>query len=324
MNNFIIFLKYISMKKILTFFFLIAFTFYIQAQTNLFVPPLPEMSYTAVADKSKFLGDRWSYMESGNNNAPAIICLHGYGGSCNDWRYQLFDLSDTYRVIAWNAPGYMLSDELKTNYPVAKDYADALLDFITALKLEKVYLVGNSFGSRIAQCFAYYYPEKVTKIALVGPSAGKRNISFEERMKTTNFRYDQIKDGGYAFTNKRVEALLASNASPQLIELARSGMRGINANMFMKGVNFILAEDHYPQLIATKVKMPILLIAGTEDKISPIAINADSIHYYLKNSTLEVLYGVGHLPHLEASSFVNDKIRTFLELLNQKRKVNLI
>lgn len=306
------------MKKILTSFSLIAFTFYLQAQTNLFVPPLPEMSYTAVTDKSKFLGDRWSYMESGNKNAPAIICLHGYGGSSNDWRYQLFDLSDTYRVIAWNAPGYMLSDELKTNYPVAKDYADALLDFITALKLDKVYLVGNSFGSRIAQCFAYYYPEKVIKIALVGPSAGKRNISFDERMKTTNFRYDQIKDGGYAFTNKRVEALLASNASPQLIELARSGMRGVNPNMFMKGVNFILAEDHYPQLIATKVTMPLLLIAGTEDKISPIAINADSIHYYLKNSSLEILKGVGHLPHLETPVFVNDKIRNFFGVTKPK------
>ncbi|MBK8807189.1 MAG: alpha/beta fold hydrolase [Bacteroidales bacterium] len=290
-------------------------------QNNLFIPPLPEMSFAPVVDKSKFLGDRWSYMETGNKDAPAIICMHGYGGSSNDWRYQLFDLSDTYRVIAWNAPGYMLSDELKTNYPVAKDYADALLDFITALKLDKVYLVGNSFGSRIAQCFAYYYPEKVIKISLIGPSAGKRNITFEERMKTVNFRYDQIKDGGYAFTNKRVEALLAPNSSSELIELTRSGMRGVNPSMFMKGVNFILAEDHYPQLIATKVTMPMLLVAGTEDKISPIPINADSIHHYLKNSQLEILKGIGHLPHIESPQFVNGKVRAFFGVTKPKSEI---
>lgn len=304
----------IDMRKIIVVPLIFLVSFFSRAQNKLFVPPLPEMSYTSVVDRSKFLGDRWSYMESGTSNAPVIIALHGYGGSSADWRYQLFDLSDTYRVIAWNAPGYMLSDELKTNYPTAKDYADALNDFITALKLEKVYLLGNSFGSRIAQCFAFYYPEKVIKLALVGPSAGKRNISFEERTKTINMRYDQIKDGAYSFANKRVENLLAPNSSAELIELARSSMRGVNPMMFMKGVHFLLAEDHHPGLIAQKVTMPTLLIAGTEDKISPIAINADSIHFYFKNSKLEILNKVGHLPHIESPKKVDSLIRLFFDV----------
>lgn len=313
------------MRKIIILQLIVLFSVLSKGQSNLFVPPLPEMSYVSVTDKSKFLGDRWSYMESGKSNSPVIIALHGYGGSSVDWRYQLFDLSDTYRVIAWNAPGYMLSDELKTNYPTAKDYADALNDFIIALKLEKVYLMGNSFGSRIAQSFAYYYPEKVIKLALVGPSAGKRNISFEERTKTINMRYDQIKDGPFSFANKRVENLLAPNSSPEMIELARSGMRGVNPSMFMKGVNFILAEDHHPELIAQKVTMPTLLIAGTEDKISPILINADSINHYFKKSKLEILNKVGHLPHIESPKKVDSLVRAFFDVKTTKRdnKFNL-
>ncbi|MFN3300511.1 MAG: alpha/beta fold hydrolase [Sediminibacterium sp.] len=283
----------------------------LKAQNNLFVPPLPEMSYASVVDKSKFLGDRWSYMEAGDKNSPVIICMHGYGGSSVDWRYQMFDLSDTYRVIAWNAPGYMLSDELRTNYPYAKDYADALADFMDALKIDKAYLVGNSFGSRVAQVFAYYYPQRVIKMAFAGPSAGKRNLSFEERQKYYNMRYDQIKDGPYAFTNKRVESLLAPNSSQELIELARNGMRGVNASMFMKGVNFMMAEDHYPELIATKAIMPTLIMAGTEDKVSPVATNAQEIAKYYKNYKLEIFQGIGHLPHLEAPNSVNSLIRNF-------------
>lgn len=306
------------MKNITFLLLFILFTFFVKGQSNLFIPPLPEMSYVSVVDKSKFLGDRWSYMESGKASSPVIICMHGYGGSSADWRYQLFDLSDTYRVIAWNAPGYMLTDELKTFYPTAKDYADALNDFILALKLDKVYLVGNSFGTRVAQCFAYYYPEKVIKIALVGPSAGKKNISFEERIRYTNFRYDQIKDGHYAFANKRAENLVASNTSSELIELVRKGMRGVNESMFMKGVFFMLSEDYHPELIAKKVTMPTLLIAGTEDKISPIAINADSIHFYLKNSKLEILKNIGHLPHLEAPQIVNNLVRDFFGIAKTK------
>lgn len=299
------------MKKAVLFFLLCSTVKFAASQTKLFVPPLPEMSYTRVTDTTKFLGDRWSYMEAGPKEAPAIIMMHGYGGSSVDWRYQLHELSQYFRVIAWNAPGYMLSDELKTNYPVAKDYADVLLDFITALQLDQVYLAGNSFGSRIAQAFAFYYPHKVIKMALVGPSAGKRNTPYEERMRYTNFRYGQIKDGPYAFANKRVEALLAPGSSTALIELARKGMRGVNQSMFMKGVHFILAEDHHPQLMATKVTMPTLIIAGTEDKVSPIAINADSIMWYFKNAKLEILKNIGHLPHLEAPEKVNALLLDF-------------
>ena len=308
------------MKKIISIPLFILFSFISKGQSNLFIPPLPEMSYASVVDKSKFLGDRWSYMEAGDKNSPAIICMHGYGGSCVDWRYQLYDLSDTYRVIAWNAPGYMLSDELKTNYPYAKDYADALADFMDALKIDKAYLVGNSFGSRVAQVFAYHYPQRVIKMAFAGPSAGKKNLSFEERQKYYNMRYDQIKDGPYAFTNKRVENLLAPNSPHELIELARNGMRGVNSSMFMKGVNFMMAEDHYPELIATKATMPTLIMAGTEDKVSPVSTNAEQIAKYYKDCKLEIFQGIGHLPHIEAPGRVNKLIREFFGV--QKPKYN--
>ncbi|MCP9765605.1 alpha/beta fold hydrolase [Lacihabitans soyangensis] len=291
------------------------------AQNKLFVPPLPEMSYVSVVDKSKFVGDRWSFMESGAKDAPVIIAMHGYGGSSADWRYQLHDLSDTYRVIAWNAPGYMLSDELKTDYPTCKDYADALADFCNALKLDKVHLLGNSFGSRVSQCFAYHYPERVIKMAFVGPSAGKKNISYEERERYVNMRYDQIKDGAFAFTNKRVEALLAPNTSPELIEIARQGMRGVSPRMFMRGTNFMMAEDHFPEKIATKATMPTLVIAGTEDKVSPITTNAEPISKAFPNVKLEILKGIGHLPHLEAYQQVNKMVREFFGA-NAKAKSN--
>lgn len=300
------------MKKIILTAVFAFFNTLLLAQTPLFIPPLPEMSYAQVVDKSKFNGDRWSYMAAGQDTKPAIICLHGYGGSSADWRYQLHELSNSYRVIAWNAPGYMLSDELKTDYPTCKDYADALADFLNALKLDKVYLLGNSFGSRVSQCFAYHYPERVIKMAFAGPSAGKKNISYEERERYVNMRYDQIKDGPFAFASKRVEALLAPNSSPELIELARKGMRGVSPRMFMRGTNFMMAEDHYPEKIATKATMPVLVMAGTEDKVSPINLNAEPIAKIFQSAQLKILNGIGHLPHLEAYHKVNEIVRAFL------------
>lgn len=278
------------------------------------IPSLPEMSYAKIVDTTKFQGDRWSFMETGSPNAPTIVMMHGLGGSSVDWRYQLNELSDTYHVIAWNAPGYMLSDGLKAEKPSRKDYADALADFLNALKLDKVYLVGNSFGSAVAQCFAYYYPERVIKMSFLGSIAGNNlpTAIIEQQWK---MRKAQVADGGYSFASKRVEALLAPNPSPELVELVRKGMRGVHPKEFLRTVQFmtnILASNEFlPTIVATKVTMPVLLISGTADAITPIALHAEPLHKALPDNKLEILKGVGHLPHLEAPKEVNRMIRDF-------------
>jgi pimeloyl-ACP methyl ester carboxylesterase len=282
----------------------------LKAQNHLFVPPLPEMNFAQMVDRSKFNGDRWSFMEAGDPAKPTIVCMHGLGGSSVDWLYQLNELSENYHVVAWNAPGYMLSDEFKTDNPVCVDFADALADFLNALKIEKVYLLGNSFGSIVAQCFAMNYPDRVLKVILVGPLAGL-NVSQEVKANMIAMRQNQIKDGGYSFTNKRVEALLAPNPSPELVAVVRKGMMGTHPRAFMSSFFFALAEDHALDLVAAKVKSPVLLIAGKEDKITPINLHAEPLQKSLSNARLEILEGVGHLPHIEAPQKVNKLIRDF-------------
>jgi pimeloyl-ACP methyl ester carboxylesterase len=106
--------------------------------------------------------------------ASPLVMLHGVGGNSTDWRLQFAGLSDSFHVVAWNAPGYMLSDGFKLEAPGCRDYAGALADFLDAVKLQRVNIVGNSFGSRVAQCFAIHYPGRIITLTMTGTGIGRR------------------------------------------------------------------------------------------------------------------------------------------------------
>ncbi|MFX8668663.1 alpha/beta fold hydrolase, partial [Acinetobacter baumannii] len=68
------------------------------------------------------IGDKLTgYREAGQGEA--LVLLHGIGGCADSWKHQFETLSRSYRVIAWDAPGYGSSASLDVIRPIARDYA---------------------------------------------------------------------------------------------------------------------------------------------------------------------------------------------------------
>jgi len=71
------------------------------------------------------------------------------------------------------------------------------------------------------------------------------------------------------------------------------------------------AKDHAPPLGAG-LTMPMLMIQGTEDRITPAAANASLLAKAVPQAKLTMIDGGGHLPEVEMPVQVNNFVREFL------------
>jgi pimeloyl-ACP methyl ester carboxylesterase len=106
------------------------------------------------------------YLECGTG-AP-LVSFHGAGGPRIAHAHEL--LAERYRVILFEAPGFGTSPVNERSRSI-QDLAETMTHAITALGLERVNLMGTSFGGRLALWLALQHPERIEKLILVSPAA---------------------------------------------------------------------------------------------------------------------------------------------------------
>ena len=107
---------------------------------------------------------------SGPTDAPPLVLLHGYMATSTMWVPNVADFSKDYRVYAIDVMGQ--SSKSIPGEPVrnAADYVAWLTATLNALRLDRVSLLGQSFGGWLALKYAIAAPERVRKLGLL--SAG--------------------------------------------------------------------------------------------------------------------------------------------------------
>jgi pimeloyl-ACP methyl ester carboxylesterase len=115
---------------------------------------------------------RLSTVEAGDG--PPVLAVHGLGATKGSFVPTVAALSDRFRMIALDLPGFGDSDK-----PIGAPYdpqffASACVELLDALELDRVELVGNSLGGRVALELALQEPDRVGRLALLAPSLAWR------------------------------------------------------------------------------------------------------------------------------------------------------
>ena len=107
---------------------------------------------------------RISYAEQGSG--PVALFVHGVLLNNHLWRHQLAQLGDVRRCIAPDLLAHGDTEIAPDQDVSVTANAKMLAEFLDALQIDKVDVVGNDSGGGIAQIFAALYPERVRSLAL--------------------------------------------------------------------------------------------------------------------------------------------------------------
>ncbi len=263
------------------------------------IPPLPETSFARLPAAALGLqGDRVSYLERGRGPALPLLLMHGIGSHAGGWRFLLEDLGRERRVVAWNAPGYWLSEPFSHDAPRIEHYADAAAALLDALGIEVAHVVGSSFGGLCAAALAARHPRRVGHLVLLGTAAGFRRRPALERAQILAMRADSIREGAITLSETRWQRLVAPDSAPEVVRLVKSLLAAVHPRGMMQAARAIdqadLIGDFAPDIVA-----PTLVACGTEDLVNPLSVS-EAVARAIPGATMQRLPEVGHISKLEA------------------------
>jgi pimeloyl-ACP methyl ester carboxylesterase len=265
------------------------------------------------ADYVDVAGMRLRIRDTGPRDAPAVILLHGFGSSLETWDDWAALLSDRFRVIRYDLPGFGLTGPDPTG-----DYTEArgvqvLAALMDRLGIAKASIIGNSMGGRLAWMFAALHPDRVARLVLVSPdgfaSPGfeynkKPNVPFVAKLLPYTLPTMMLRGSlvpAYADQATLTDDLVARYRDMMLAP----GVRGaIVARMEQN-----MMRDPAPLL--RTIRAPTLLVWGGKDGMIPFT-NAQDYLRDIPNSRLVAFPDLGHIPQEEAPAKSLEPVRQFL------------
>ena len=253
------------------------------------------------------------YYDSGQSDKPNLILIHGLGDDADTWRHLFIPLSERFRVIALDLPGFARSEKPSRIYSLSY-LRDTVLEMMEMLNLGNADLMGNSLGAMIAEAIAIKYPDKITGLTLLDgtlttpvfsyhhflllmalPFLGKRSYDdlrtkpkeAYENLRLFYANLDNLPEPDRQFLYQRVNERIWN-------EKQRDAFLSILHQLVWR-LPFL--RPYFAFRIA-KLGIPIHVVWGEQDLVIPVKV-AYRLTKLQPAAKLTVLPGIGHIPQQE-------------------------
>jgi len=259
-------------------------------------------------------GNEVAYFDEGNREIT-VVFIHGFPFNKSMWEQQLVLLRDHYRVIAYDVRGHGNTSAHANEFSILQFTGD-LLAFLDQLEIEKVIICGLSMGGYIALHAMESFPNKITGLIL---SDTQCSADTEEARGKRMKAIELIKNDGlehYASDSvKNLFAPFSLENQKDKVDFIKNTILKTPPDNICKTL-MALANRKEKCSTLEKIKVPVLIMVGEEDKVTPLAA-ATKMHELIEESALHSIKNAGHLSNLENPEEFNTHLKNFLQVLGQ-------
>jgi proline iminopeptidase len=259
-----------------------------------------------------------------------VLALHGGPGASHDYLLSFSDLADRgYRVVLYDQLGCGRSDRAvdEREYSVQRDVED-LEEFRRAIGLDRVHLLGSSYGGLLAIAYALEHPEPLASLVsasgLASVPLAQREMNRLRRELPPPFPafLDRHEARG-EFTHPEYAAAVDLFYRRHLCRLAvwppevvrTLEMTNGPKYRVMNGPNEFTITGTIREYDVTdrleQIRVPTLVTAGRYDEVTPAV--ARSIHQGIVGSELAIFERSSHLAFWEEREAYMERVAGFLD-----------
>jgi len=257
---------------------------------------------------------RLHFRDTGPRNSAAIIMLHGFGSSLHTWEPWARGLSDEYRVVRYDLPGFGLTGPDPTG-----DYSEergmrVLASLMDKLSIRRANLIGNSIGGMLAWNFAARHPDRVDKLILISPD-GFASPGYEYGKAPSVPLLVRLMKYALPRAFIKTNLALAYANSDHLTDATVDRYYELMLAPGVRGAMIARMEQTKrvpPEPLLKSIKAPTLIIWGQHDNLIPVSNSADYMKA-LPQAKLVILPNLGHVPQEEDPTGSLQPVRAFLD-----------
>jgi pimeloyl-ACP methyl ester carboxylesterase len=268
-------------------------------------------------------GHRLHYLEGGAG--PVLVLLHGLGNSSLVWRRVIPALTQEFRVVVPDLPGFGHSDPVP-GHPLLRIYAhvvEALCDAVAPD--DQVALVGNSVGGAVAMRVALDRPDRVSRLVLVDPAGVGHGVPIWWRLARFEAAVRVLATPALLATPRPVLERIVGQAYRRMAFHDPAAVSDRTVRMFSEQlgsrariarflrasrdiVDSFVPEVQRPQ---RPIPVPVLAVWGRYDRLVPLS-DALALLERLGSAELRIVEDAGHSPQLERPQAFLDAVTGFL------------